>query len=309
MTFDTKLREGMEWTFERLNNCVMCGKDHLRVIYRGEPGGIPLQFEQCADCSFIFQNPRMTVESIGRYFNSQTIIQDSETNDNALGEQLGYFDYFSWEHSYKRTAALRLRRLSRYRPPPASLLEIGSASGWFLESARERGYVVRGLDVSQTFATIAKRRYGLDIDVGWIEEFPLPTGTYDVVCMFGGISCWRDLMTGLTNVRQTLAPDGVFCFNYPNYHSVLAKLMGRRYPEFNHASLSILHRDSMHKSLARAGFKVMTDHTEWQIASLGRMATYLKIGTAVKFIDLCRLGGIEIPVWAVGTRCAVATPA
>jgi SAM-dependent methyltransferase len=248
----------------------------------------------------------MTVKSIDEYFNSKTFIQDSESNDNAFGEQLGYFDYKACEHSYSRTAALRLRELSRYRAPPGRLLEIGSATGWFLDAARKSGYEVRGLDVSRTFAEMALRERAVEVDVGWIEEFALPRARYDVVCMFGGISCWRGLPEGLANVHQALAPRGVFFFNYADFHSLLARLTGDRYPEFNHASLSILHRESMHRALKRVGFRVLRDHTEKQIASLNRITTYLKLKAAVTLVDRWGLGEVEIPVWAFGTRLVVA---
>ena len=297
----------MNWVFEHLDSCVICGGRRFRTIFREVRCGIPLQFDRCTDCSFIFQNPRLTRESLGDYFNSSIFIQDSKSNDDPISAQLGYFDYFAWDQSYKKTAAIRLNRLSKFRPLPGKLLEIGSATGSFLDSARHFGYQVRGLDVSRTFAEGAKQRYGLEIDVGWIEDFPLPPETYDVVCMFGGISCWRDLMKGLANVHQTLQPDGVFYFNYQDYYGLLGRLMGNRYPEFNHASLSLLHRRSIHDCLAKAGFRVLVDVTERQIASLERIVNYLQIGAARRLVTALGLGNIEIPIWVSGTKIVVAT--
>ncbi len=297
----------MNWEFEHFDCCINCRKGPLRAIFREARRGIPLQFDQCTACSFIFQNPRLTRASLGAYFNSSIFIQDVKSNDDPFGEQLGYFDYFSWDKSYKKTAAIRLNKLSRFRPSPGKLLEIGSATGSFLDSARTFGYQVRGLDVSRTFADQAHQRYGLEIDVGWIEDFSLPPETYDVVCMFGGISCWRDLMKGLANIHQTLQPNGVFCFNYQDYYGPLGRLMGNRYPEFNHASLSLMHRRSVHDCLSKAGFRVLTDKTEKQIASFERIVTYLKIRVAQRLINALRLGSIEIPVWVVGTKLVVAT--
>jgi SAM-dependent methyltransferase len=300
------LRRNEDWEFEHLDGCVVCHSTRLEAIHHSRPRGIPLRFDRCLDCSFIFQNPRLTRASLQNYFDSGTFIEDSKSNDNALDEQLGYFNYLDMDHSYKRTAAIRLRRLGRFRPAPGRLLEVGSATGSFLDEARKLGFQVRGLDVSSTFADMARRRYGLDVDVGWIEEFPLPAEGYDVVCMLGGISCWRDLMQGLANVRRALTPGGVFFFNYADYHGLLAGVMGRRYPEFNHASLSILHRQGISACLQKAGFTVMADQTEWQIASLARIVTYLKMRRATRLLKALRVRDVEIPVLAIGTRQVIA---
>src|SRR4051794_4994881 len=61
-----------------------------------------------------------------------------------------------------REIALKPLRLANFRdildvvqqivPPPASLLDVGSAHGWFLESATERGYRCTGIEPDREMA-------------------------------------------------------------------------------------------------------------------------------------------------------------
>jgi len=104
------------------------------------------------------------------------------------------------------------------------LLEIGTATGSFLDEARRVGYEVRGIDVSTTFADMARKRYALDIDVDFIEDIELPREHFEVVCNFGGVACWRDPMKALKNIRASMKPDGVLALNHPNLDSLPARI-------------------------------------------------------------------------------------
>ena len=134
--------------------------------------GFPLEFARCGCCSLVYQNPRLTRESLASYFSSSLFLQDPE--GDKLDERLGYSDYFNWDRSYQRTAQLRLTRLARFKQPPGALLEIGTATGSFLDAARSSGFRVRGLDLSASFAELAKKNHALDIDVDYIEAAELP---------------------------------------------------------------------------------------------------------------------------------------
>jgi SAM-dependent methyltransferase len=253
----------------------------------------------------MFQNPRLTRDSLADYFSSTTFIRDSEAADYHLHEPLGDHDYDEWDASYKSTAALRLSRIVRYVQPPGRLLEIGTATGSFLDVARRHGFSVRGLDLSRSFAEMARARYGLEIDSDFIEEAPLPESHFDVVCAFGGIACWRDPVRGLANIRRSLAPGGIFVLNVPDVDGLPGRLLGDRYPEFNHASLTIFSTTTMRKCLDAAGLRMVFSESERQYASIDRIVTYLKSRKGRWLAQRLGLGHVTIPVIAFGTIFAV----
>ena len=168
-----------DWTFEKVDACPGCLSDAAEVTVRRTVQSLPLEFSRCLDCGLIYQTPRLTRESLSSYFSSETFIQDP--NGDNLDELLGYPDYFDWDKSYAVTAKLRLDRIGRFKRPPGELLEIGTATGSFLAAARSFGFRVRGLDLSSRFAAFARKRYDLNIDVGYVEEFAMPRSHYDVI--------------------------------------------------------------------------------------------------------------------------------
>jgi hypothetical protein len=132
------------WQFENVGACLICGSPVFDVIFDKPVRSVPLRFVKCSQCGLVFQSPRFTRDTLVRYFSSSFFIKDSDSSDFSLGELLGYSDYEAWDASYKRTASLRLKRIGRFAPPPGRLLEIGTATGSFLDEARRAGYEVRG---------------------------------------------------------------------------------------------------------------------------------------------------------------------
>ncbi len=289
------------WQFEKVEACPICGSKVLDVIFQRNVRSVPLQFVKCSSCGSVFQDPRPTPDTLAAYFSSSSFIRDSDLADCTLENLLGYYDYEAWDASYKKTASLRLARIGRFRPPPGNLLEIGTATGSFLDEARRAGFDVRGIDVSTTFAEMARKKYDLNITVDFIEDIELLREHYDIICNFGGVSCWRDPMRALKNIRLSMKPHGILALNHPNADGLLARLYGDRYPEFNHASLTIFSNHTMRRCLEAAGFRVVFSETERQYASFGRIVTYLKSPAGFWLVRALRLENRMIPIIAFGT--------
>lgn len=298
----------VNWEFDEVDACLACGSKQSKTIYEKSPRSIPLRFVQCQQCQLVYQTPRMTRSALAQYFNSSTFIQDSKAEDASLEDLLGYPDYFDWDYCYTKTASLRLDAINKLLPQRGNMLEIGTATGSFLNEARKHGYKVRGLDVSKTFAEMATRNYNLNIDVAFVEEFPLPTAAYDVICTFGGIACWRDPVAGLKNIRQALKPGGILVMNHPNIDGTMARLQGRRWFEFNHASLTIFSNRTLGECLKAAGFQVLQSRTERQYASLGRIVTYFRSDWGNRILKALGLSKVVIPVIVSGTTFSVCAP-
>lgn len=286
--------------FETLTSCPACSSREASAVLNRPVQGLALKFQRCEQCGLTYQNPRLTREALANYFSSATFIQDDPTG-NHLDELLGYPDYFAWDESYRATASLRLRRITKFIKPPADLLEIGSATGSFLDAARSYGFRVKGLDLSTTFADMARQRYALDIQIDSIEDCALPESYFDVICNFGGVACWRDPIRALTNIGKSLKSNGVFVLNHFDCDALPARILGYRHFEYHHASLIIYSKKTMAQCLGRAGFEIIFSESERQYASLGRITGYLKMQTVLHGLKTLRLENVTIPLVVPGT--------
>ena len=106
-------------------------------------------------------------------------------------------------------------------PARRTLLDIGSGPGFFLKTAQDKGWTVRGIEPSQQAAAHAR---GLGIDV--VEGFFGPDtaaalGQFDVINLTNVLEHVAEPITILEAARSILRPGGVICVNVPNDFSPL----------------------------------------------------------------------------------------
>lgn len=293
--------------FESLAQCPLCTHDSFEPVWQRDRRGIPLTFVQCARCRLVMQNPRMTQEALQRYFSSDYFIHDSKTDDGNLDELLGYYDYSAWESSYRRSSRYRLGHIMKFTTPPADLLEIGSATGFFLEQARDLGFAAQGLDVSSKFAAVARTK-GFQIDEGFIETHPLRARAYDVICSFGAVTCWYDPVAGLKNVHQSLKPGGHFVFNHMDRDNFWYRIQGGRNWDYQHPCLFLWSQDTMRACLEKAGFEIVLSCKEAQSVSMARLTEYLRLPALRRLVYALRINELSFSVRVPFTRFVVCRP-
>jgi 2-polyprenyl-3-methyl-5-hydroxy-6-metoxy-1,4-benzoquinol methylase len=111
--------------------------------------------------------------------------------------------------------------------PESEILEIGTGTGWFPLLCKLNGLRCKGLEISPQLIEVARatgERYGVepDIELGNLEDYPLPDNFYDVVIassVFEHVEDWR---TGIRKVYRTLKPGGVMFFESTNKFSFVS---------------------------------------------------------------------------------------
>jgi len=119
-----------------------------------------------------------------------------------------------------------LRPIRAIKPitPETEILEVGTGPGWFPILCKQRGLRCKGLEISPQLIQVALetgRNCGVepDIELGNLEDYPLPPNFYDAVIassVFEHVEDWR---TGIRKVYETLKPGGVLFFESTNKFS------------------------------------------------------------------------------------------
>jgi SAM-dependent methyltransferase len=100
--------------------------------------------------------------------------------------------------------------LATVKPQPGSwILDIGSNDGTLLEAFARPGIAVHGIDPALGPATKANKK-GISTTCGWFKE-PTPQ-PYDIITANNIFANIDDLRSFTENIRNSLAPDGVFVF-------------------------------------------------------------------------------------------------
>lgn len=97
----------------------------------------------------------------------------------------------------------------------ATLLDIGSAHGWFLRAARDRGMTAEGIEPEAAMAAHA-RRSGLDVRPGYFPQALHPGEQVDVISFNDVLEHIPDLDETLAACFGALHPGGVLSVNIPS---------------------------------------------------------------------------------------------
>jgi len=144
------------------------------------------------------------------------------------GRADGYSDYGATRHVLAREFAGVERRLRAVLPEGSVLLEIGCAYGYFLETARDAGWEVHGIELSAD-AVARCHAAGLTIvqqgiaDAETLAALPEP----DAIVLLDVIEHLADPLETLRLCAQRLRPGGAIYLSTGDFASLHARLAGR----------------------------------------------------------------------------------
>lgn len=159
-----------------------------------------------------------------------------------------------------RMARDRLRTLTRF-VDGGRLLEIGCATGEFLELAERSGFDVLGLDASGRYALHAAGR-GLNVKHARLEDLDLEDSRFDVIAIFHLIEHVEDPGEFMARTLRLLRPTGLLFVITPNVDSATNRPFGSLHPNFRQPDhLFFYSGKTLGDLLSRAGYDVVSTTT------------------------------------------------
>ena len=256
---------------------------------------VELHFAVCANCSTLYMNPRMTVESLRTLYDSEDFFEGREEN-------LNYYSFLSGERYLRRTAAGRIKRFSKFTKG-RRLLEVASAAGFFLAEAKAAGYQAQGVEFSGPMARYAAKRWEVPVHAGSIEETDLDPEAFDVIASWGVMTILRDPKAVIAKFHAALKPGGVWAFNTYDNRSLWGRLFGRRWYILV-PNTSQIHNDrTLRRLLDEGGFDLVARVRDRPHASVERLLfvllSHVSHGVRDKFFERIHfLNRLIIPVVA-----------
>jgi len=229
--------------------CPLCGAPDATVLCAepdvalGVPGRFPLA--RCERCGLLYQNPRVRRDQLDRMYPADypphardpdlgRVLRDrSPAVRWVLARRLGYahVDTADVGAADRVRARLRRRRVVKNFPPWISggrLLDVGCATGRFLQQMAAVGWRVNGIELDPEAAATA-RTVAPDVIVGDPAQVTLPRGSFDLITAFHVVEHLPDPARALRNMLAWLAADGLMVVEVPNVGGWGGSLFGRHW--------------------------------------------------------------------------------
>jgi 2-polyprenyl-3-methyl-5-hydroxy-6-metoxy-1,4-benzoquinol methylase len=210
---------------------------------------------RCGQCGFTFVHPIP---------NSAEVYSQDYFAGAVHG--FGYVDYDTDKAPMVHTFEKYMRHIRALVPTGGRLLDVGAATGFFLDIAKRFGFEVHGVEIS-AFAAAQAREKGLDVLTGTLADTPKDL-LFDVITMLDVIEHVSDPREEILRVKEIMRPGGVLVINTPDAGSLYARMMGKRWhlivpPEH----LYYFTRKNIRMLLEEEGFEVLS------ITTIGKQFT------------------------------------
>jgi SAM-dependent methyltransferase len=169
---------------------------------------------RCEKCGLMRTNPRPTPATIGAYYpDSYAPYLTSEGARLPAGRKAKLLRWLGFE--------------PRPTPPvaPGQLLEIGCASGAYLEQMRRAGWTGTGIEFSDSAAQQARAK-GFEVHTGSVEMAPDLSRRFDLIAAWMVLEHLHDPISVLRRLRSWSKPEGYLIGSVPVHGRFFLKVFG-----------------------------------------------------------------------------------
>jgi 2-polyprenyl-3-methyl-5-hydroxy-6-metoxy-1,4-benzoquinol methylase len=140
------------------------------------------------------------------------------------------------------------------------MLDIGCGDGYFLETAKEKGWHVSGTEFTPEAVAICRKK-GIGMHQGAIQHFN-PEEKFDVITSFEVLEHIRDGNEHMQKIAHLLRPGGLFYFTTPNFNSLSRRMLGGKWNVIEYPEHLVYYTPAtIDKQLRKNGFKKLSLQT------------------------------------------------
>ncbi|MFY9587689.1 MAG: bifunctional glycosyltransferase/class I SAM-dependent methyltransferase [Actinomycetota bacterium] len=260
-------RLGIGPSLER--ECALCGGHEQTLVYPANVSGdvgieefrcttsATAQHDdiiQCNRCGMVSAVPSIGHEEI---VDGYTQVVD----EMYLAEEASRRELFSWIAD----------AASGYVATGRRLLEVGANVGLFLRVAADRGWDVRGIEPSKWAVKEGIARFGVPLRQGTVEHLDEPDGSADAIVMLDVLEHLSDPVGALSALRRVVDDEGILVLSTVNLSGLHARLRDGGWPWFIRSHLHYFSPETLHATLAAAGFRMV----RWEIVPRAFRLSYI----------------------------------
>jgi len=205
-------------------SCVICSQNDIKIVYKGKDRlyKLPGEFSigKCENCGVYCTLPSLSENEIASYYPDNYHVYRKAIDDEP-----------NLIKKVDRQTAMyrRWKQISKRRKFPGRILDIGCATGNFLNEMKKRGWECWGVEPNTNAANYAKDKFDLHVHNGYLLGIQYPSSYFDVVTLWDVLEHTQDPSRVLKEIQRILKPEGFIFLSLPNADSYENYLFGRNW--------------------------------------------------------------------------------
>lgn len=180
-------------------NCPICGNSSDKHI--------SIDYHKCTNCSLIFNVNYKSLSYDRDYFISEYQDQYGKT----------YIEDFDNIYRISESRLAKVFKLLKSGNAERSLIDIGSAAGFFLKAAKDKGIKkLKGIEISNFASDYCRKTFSIDVIESSFEGSEIDE-KFDIITSWFFIEHLTDPLKAIDRIYNMLNDGGVFAMAVPSY--------------------------------------------------------------------------------------------
>jgi len=208
-----------------IQSCLICHSSNIDTYFHLKSNDLVAL--KCEECGHVFvNNSPITSDNISDFYT-----MDDFKGQRKLQNETWYTDYYSdcftnYEDNLNSSLVLKqFQEKAEYFdlkfPHGGRLLDVGCATGVFLDMMRKKGWDVEGLEISDELASYARKTFSLNIHVKDLTREKLGSEPFHVITLFDVIEHIPDPNLMIAACRDLIVDNGVLLLRTPTEEGLL----------------------------------------------------------------------------------------
>jgi SAM-dependent methyltransferase len=203
--------------------CRCCNSEEHSFLYKGKDRlhGLDGEFSlfTCSNCGVVAVRPRLSSDEIQKFYPETYIsypnpIEHEKSSVKKFDRQFG--------------VAKRRRKIEKHtKKRKGRILDIGCATGIFLNEMKTHGWDAYGVEPSSYAAGVAVEQLGLNVFNGYLDEVDFEDHFFDVITLWDVFEHLPDPDEALRIIKRILKADGSLVITMPNTDSWERKIFNQ----------------------------------------------------------------------------------
>lgn len=191
--------------------CPFCQSTKYREFEKFGPNKL-YTYVKCSTCGLVYLNPRPLYDE--EFVNVAYEEYDTESYFYSSGGKLSESELRTYEDH-----KLIIDQIESYLGRKGTILEIGCMTGLFLKAAKDSGWEVTGVDISNKMIEHIQKNLGIEAYSAQYETLKF-NKKFDVIYCSHVIEHIPNPNVWFTKFKNDLVKDALICLNIPNQYSL-----------------------------------------------------------------------------------------